>query len=53
VHTEPSDMSFSVSVEGHAVEWSSTGLAGLFATPSNVASPAFYSMISDMMRFNK
>ncbi len=53
VPTEPSDMSFAVSLNDRSFEWSSGGLDSLFATRSNVASPAFYSMLSDMLRFNK
>lgn len=53
VPTEPSDMSFSVSLAGRSFEWGSDGLRGLFATPSNALSPSFHSMVSDMMRFNK
>ena len=53
VPTEPSDMSFAVSLRGRTFEWSSDGLAGLFATRANLASPSFASMISDMLRFNK
>lgn len=46
-------MSFSVSLDNRRLEWGSNGLPALFATRGNTASPAFYSMISDMMRFNK
>ena len=46
-------MSFAVSLKDRTFEWSSDGLAGLFATRSNMVSPAFGSMISDMLRFNK
>jgi predicted NAD/FAD-binding protein len=52
VPTEPSDMSFSVSLRGRSFEWSSEGLTGLFATKTNLVSPAFASMLSDMARFN-
>ena len=53
VPTEPSDMSFAVSLKNRTFEWSSDGLAGLFATRTNMASPAFATMIADMLRFNK
>lgn len=53
VPTEPSDMSFAVSLRNRSFEWSSGGLGALFATRSNVASPSFYSMLNDMLRFNK
>jgi len=53
VHTEPSDMSFAVSLAGRTFEWSSGGLAALFGSRGNVTNPAFYSMLADMTRFNK
>lgn len=53
VPTEPSDMSFSVSLAGRTFEWSSGGLNGLFATRSNAVSPSFHSMVADMLRFNR
>jgi predicted NAD/FAD-binding protein len=46
-------MSFAVSLDNRRVEWGSNGLSALFANRSNTASPAFYSMVSDMLRFNK
>lgn len=53
VPSEPSDMSFSVSLAGRSFEWGSDGLSGLFATRSNLLSPSFHAMIADMTRFNK
>jgi predicted NAD/FAD-binding protein/cyclopropane fatty-acyl-phospholipid synthase-like methyltransferase len=53
VPSEPSDMSFSVSLAARSFEWSSDGLSGLLAQPGNALSPEFRSMLSDMMRFNK
>jgi predicted NAD/FAD-binding protein len=53
VHTEPSDMSFAVSLAGRTFEWSSGGLAALFGSRGNVTNPSFYSMLADMTRFNK
>ena len=53
VKEEDSDMSLSVSLdEGKTVEWNSDGLNGLFAKRSQMASPAFYTYIQDMLRFN-
>lgn len=50
----PSDMSFSVSLGGGAFEWAgSDALATTFAQPSNVLKPAFWSMIFDLLRFNR
>jgi uncharacterized protein len=56
VATEASDMSFSVSHDGGAFEWSgqpSKVLSGLFAQKSNMVSPKHFRMIGDMWRFNK
>jgi uncharacterized protein len=58
VPTEPSDMSFAVSLSpktegGDKFEWSSTSLKGLFGSKGNATSGDFYSMLSDMLRFNK
>jgi predicted NAD/FAD-binding protein len=48
-----SDMSFSVSVSPKDFEWSGTDLASLFAQPSNALSPRFWSMLADIVRFNR
>eukprot|EP00977_Amphora_coffeiformis_P027367 scaffold34606_cov192-Amphora_coffeaeformis.AAC.13 len=54
VDAEDSDMSLSVSLDGgRSVEWSSDGLNGLFAKRSQMTSPAFYSYVADMLRFNE
>ena len=47
-----SDMSFGFSLDGE-LEWSSSGLSGLFAQASNLARPSFIGMIGDILRFNK
>jgi predicted NAD/FAD-binding protein len=46
-------MGFSVSMNDGKFEWCSDTLAGLLATPSNIVNPAFYSMMSEILRFNK
>ncbi|KAA0155142.1 hypothetical protein FNF27_07223 [Cafeteria roenbergensis] len=51
VKSDPSDMSFSVSMHEKTMEWSSDP-AGVLGTPGNVVSPRFWQMIRDMMRFN-
>lgn len=51
VKSDPSDMSFSVSMHEKSMEWSSDP-AGVLGTPGNVVSPRFWQMIRDMMRFN-
>jgi predicted NAD/FAD-binding protein len=56
VVTVPSDMSFSVQVPRpgrEALEWSGTNLSTVFAQRSNLLRPAFWSMLRDLMRFNK
>lgn len=49
--TRESVMSFSVSMNGGELEYSGTSLAGIFAQPRNIASPRFWSMLSDLVRF--
>jgi predicted NAD/FAD-binding protein len=51
VDTFDSDMSFSVS-DPDGYEWSSNGMAGLFAWKRNMASPTFLCMLSDIVRFS-
>ncbi|MEN9888732.1 MAG: hypothetical protein RL559_769 [Pseudomonadota bacterium] len=57
VETAPSDMSFSVQVPaaraGHALEWSGSNLATVFAQKRNLVSPRFWGMLSDLLRFNR
>jgi len=50
VPTEPSDMSFSVSIGDGAFEFKSRG-AGVFAQPSNLARPGMWRMMRDFRRF--
>lgn len=47
-----SDMSFSVSVDGGALEWAGTNLNTVFAQRSNLYSPSFLGMLRDILRFN-
>ncbi|HEU4428641.1 MAG TPA: FAD-dependent oxidoreductase, partial [Myxococcota bacterium] len=53
VATQPSDMSFSVACERTGLEWSSRGLAGLFATPARALRPAFLRMLREILRFER
>ena len=46
-----SDMSFSVRCERSGLEYNGTSLNGLFAQRRNLVSPAFWSMVRDIMRF--
>jgi predicted NAD/FAD-binding protein len=53
VSAYPSDMSFSVSVEGGRFEWAGTDLDSLFAQRRNLLSPRFLRMVADILRFNR
>ena len=52
VETKASDMSFAVSLDDGALEYSgSRDLKGLFAQRRNLVSPRFWSMLRDLFRF--
>jgi uncharacterized protein len=51
VPTEASHMSFAASLDGGDLEYSGTGLRGLFAQPGNLFRPRFWSMLTDIVRF--
>jgi hypothetical protein len=51
VATEPSSMSFAVSLDHGALEYSGTGLGGLLAQRRNLVRPRFYAMLNDLRRF--
>lgn len=53
VETVASDMSFSVRLDGPNLEWAGTSLATLFGQRRNLARPAFWGMLSDILRFNR
>lgn len=53
VEAHPADMSFSVSADDGRFEWAGHSLSGLFAQKSNLLSPRFWSMLQDMLRFNR
>lgn len=53
VPTKPAHMSFAVSIDDGAFEYSSHGIDALFAQKSNYASPKFWRMIGDLLRFQK
>ena len=53
VRAAKSDMSFSAQVPGDDVEWSGTSLATVFAQKRNLARPAFWAMLRDLLRFNR
>ena len=52
VPTEPSDMSFAVSLDEGGFEYASS-FAGYFAQRSNLARPSFLRMTRDILRFNR
>lgn len=51
VATEPSDMSFGVSLKGGQVEYSSVGASAFLCNGRNLLSPRFWSMTLDLLRF--
>jgi predicted NAD/FAD-binding protein len=51
VPTEPSDMSFAVSLDGGGLEYCGGALTGLFAQKRNLFRPRFWSMLTDIQRF--
>jgi predicted NAD/FAD-binding protein len=52
VDSHESDMSFSFSLDGD-IEWSSSGLGGLFAQKRNAIRPSYLAMLRDVLRFNR
>ncbi len=53
VETQPSDMSFAVTEPGGAFEYSSRGLSGFFAQKSNWFSVQHYTLLREILRFNR
>lgn len=53
VRTSPSDMSFSVQVPATGLEWSGCDLNTVFAQRRNLVSPLFWSMLVQIVRFNR
>ncbi|KZM49863.1 FAD-dependent oxidoreductase [Labrenzia sp. OB1] len=53
VANETSDMSFALSADNGALEWSGHNLNGVFAQRKNLVSPKFLRMLRDIFRFNK
>lgn len=51
VATQPTEMSFAVSLDGGRLEYSGTSVAGLFAQRSNLVRPRFWAMLQDITRF--
>ncbi|MEM9277189.1 MAG: FAD-dependent oxidoreductase [Pseudomonadota bacterium] len=53
IATQPSKMTFAVSLEDGKLEWCGSKLKGVFAQPSNLLSPSFLRMLRDIFRFNR
>jgi predicted NAD/FAD-binding protein len=53
IATQPSCMSFGVSLDGGRLEYGGTDLRSLFAQKRNLLRPRFWSMLRDLMRFYK
>jgi len=51
VATQPSEMSFAVSLDDGALEYSGSDLRGLFAQRGNLVNLRFWSMLRDLVRF--
>jgi uncharacterized protein len=51
VETKPTNMTFAVSLDSGRLEYSGTGLTGLFAQPRNAVSLRFWGMLRDLLRF--
>lgn len=48
-----SDMSFSVRIDEARLEWAGSNLATVFAQKRNLVNPEFWSMLKDILRFNR
>ncbi|MGV6827694.1 MAG: NAD(P)/FAD-dependent oxidoreductase [bacterium] len=53
IDSYPTKMSFSVSLGQGELEYSGSGIRGLFAQPKNWLSPAYWKMLNDILRFNR
>jgi predicted NAD/FAD-binding protein len=51
VASDPTAMSFAVSLNGGAHEYSGSGLGGVFAQKRNLLRPRFWTMLRDLLRF--
>ncbi len=52
VHSSEAEMSFSVQSPAEGIEWSGSGLGGVFSQPSNVVNPRFLGMLKDIVRLS-
>ena len=53
VESVPTSMSFSVRADEDNLEYSGSGLSGMFVQKRNLLRPGFYRMIRDILRFNR
>jgi predicted NAD/FAD-binding protein len=53
VAAKPAPMFFSVSLDGGAFEYSTSGMGALFAQRRNLLSPRFWAMLRDVRRFHR
>jgi predicted NAD/FAD-binding protein len=53
VATAASEMTFAVSLLDRDLEWAGENLATVFAQKRNLARPAFWRMLADILRFNR
>lgn len=53
VETVASDMSFSVRLDRPDLEWAGSNLGTVFGQRANLARPAFWGMLRDILRFNR
>lgn len=51
VDSQPSDMSFAVSLASGGIEYAGSNLFSLFGQPSNLIRPRFWAMLADLRRF--
>jgi len=53
VRSVGSEMSFSVRLEEEGIEWAGSSISTLFAQKRNLVRPEFWSMLGDILRFNR
>jgi predicted NAD/FAD-binding protein len=53
VESVETEMSFAVSLENPNLEWAGSSLATVFGQKRNLVRPQFWSMLSDILRFNR
>jgi predicted NAD/FAD-binding protein len=53
VDSVETEMSFAVSLENPDLEWAGSNLATVFGQKRNLLRPAFWSMLADILRFNR